>query len=191
MGSKQPQYAIPTLDLLQAINANPDFLLTAEQAAAFLQVDVKWLAAAREGRKGINGPQYLKLGNGRTSPVRYRAGSLLAWVQALSTLETAVARTTSYGSYDDYIRRGHPEDLWLYVVDDASATRVEIFQALQTGLLAEKSKLRWLPHSLVKDAQWTLSDLKVDERVLRQILRIGNGDVATGIAAAVKALQEK
>jgi len=38
-----------------------------------LGVSPKWLSAAREGRKGILGPPFVKLGEGRTAPIRYQA----------------------------------------------------------------------------------------------------------------------
>lgn len=58
--------------LFQNIPPGVDLLLRPEIVAELIGVDKKWLASAREGRKKIQGPPFIKLGEGRTAPIRYR-----------------------------------------------------------------------------------------------------------------------
>ena len=51
---------------------------------------MKWLAAAREGRKALRGPDFVKIGEGRTSPVRYPLSSDIAWMQSFQVRDTTV-----------------------------------------------------------------------------------------------------
>lgn len=73
-------------------NAPPgtDPWLTPQALAELCGLDVKWLAAAREGRKAVRGPAYVKLGEGRTSPVRYPLSAVIAWMQSFQVRDTTV-----------------------------------------------------------------------------------------------------
>ncbi len=60
-------------------NTNPDRLLTDREVEARFALSVQWLERRR--RLG-GGPAWIKLGAGRTSPVRYRASDVAAWLDA-------------------------------------------------------------------------------------------------------------
>lgn len=102
-------------------------LLTPAQVAAMLNVSEKWLAAAREGRKGLAGPPYIKLGNGRTSPIRYPAGSLAEWLNGFA-LQTS---TAMHRTFADFRLFGGLDDRWLFAVNDTARVAVEIFEFLR------------------------------------------------------------
>lgn len=70
--------------------ADIDPWLTPQAVAEICGVTVAWLAAAREGRKAVRGPAYVKLGEGRTSPVRYPLSAVIAWRQSFKVHETTV-----------------------------------------------------------------------------------------------------
>jgi predicted DNA-binding transcriptional regulator AlpA len=65
-----------------AKTAQPDTLLTPDEAAAFLKLSKSWLAKAR--LKG-NGPAYHKLGGS----VRYSVAVLQQWIKANQHISTS------------------------------------------------------------------------------------------------------
>ncbi|WP_327156365.1 DNA-binding protein [Streptomyces tubercidicus] len=64
---------------------SPDALLTPAQVSAWTQLDEQTLANARWRRTG---PTYIKLGTGRSAPVRYRRLDVEKWLAA-QTVEAA------------------------------------------------------------------------------------------------------
>lgn len=60
-------------------NTNTDRLLTDREVEARFGLSATWLERRR--RMG-GGPTWIKLGTGRTSPVRYRARDVTAWLDA-------------------------------------------------------------------------------------------------------------
>jgi hypothetical protein len=63
------------LSIKQIIDNAPagiDPWLSPEAVAALCGISTEWLSDAREGRKGVTGPSYIKLGAGRTATIRYR-----------------------------------------------------------------------------------------------------------------------
>lgn len=61
------------------IPSDPDALLTPEQVSTWAQLDTKTLANMRWRRVG---PAYIKLGAGRSAPVRYRRSAVTQWLDA-------------------------------------------------------------------------------------------------------------
>lgn len=59
------------------IPTDPDALLTTEQVGAWLQLDMQTLSNMRWKKRG---PVFLKLGGGRTAPVRYRRRDVESWL---------------------------------------------------------------------------------------------------------------
>lgn len=55
---------------------DPDALLTPRQVSALTQLDEQTLANMRWRKSG---PTYIKFGEGRSAPVRYRRRDVLAW----------------------------------------------------------------------------------------------------------------
>jgi hypothetical protein len=86
LANSQPNFS---LDTLCQMNTSPTYnkiipddverFLTPAEVAIVLKVSKKWLANAREGRKNIQGPPYIKLGPGRTAPVRYPVNAFKEW----------------------------------------------------------------------------------------------------------------
>lgn len=62
-----------------ALPTDPDALLTPKQVSAMTQLDEQTLANMRWRKTG---PTYLKFGDGRSAPVRYRRRDVLAWFEA-------------------------------------------------------------------------------------------------------------
>lgn len=63
-----------------------DFLLTVDQAALFLGVSNSTL---NHWRSNGDGPPFIKLGPGRTGPIRYEIGKLKAWVDSCTYTSVA------------------------------------------------------------------------------------------------------
>ncbi|WP_432020521.1 helix-turn-helix transcriptional regulator [Streptomyces sp. 1222.5] len=63
----------------EAIPQDPEALLTPGQVSALSQLEEQTLANMRWRKTG---PRYLKLGEGRSAPVRYRRRDVLAWFDA-------------------------------------------------------------------------------------------------------------
>ncbi|MGN7136431.1 helix-turn-helix transcriptional regulator [Streptomyces pseudogriseolus] len=61
-----------------ALPTDPDALLTAKQVSSLTQLDEQTLANMRWRKTG---PKYLKFGEGRSAPVRYRRRDVLAWFE--------------------------------------------------------------------------------------------------------------
>lgn len=61
------------------IPKDPDALLTPAQVSAWTQLEKQTLANMRWRKTG---PAYLKLGEGRSAPVRYRVGVVRSWLDA-------------------------------------------------------------------------------------------------------------
>lgn len=61
------------------IPSDPDALLTPEQVSAWVQYDTRSLANMRW--RGV-GPAYIKLGAGRSAPIRYRRSAITQWLDA-------------------------------------------------------------------------------------------------------------
>lgn len=64
---------------LPTIPKDPDALLTPAQVSEWTQLDEQTLANMRWRKSG---PAYVKLGDGRSAPVRYRVGTVRAWLDA-------------------------------------------------------------------------------------------------------------
>jgi predicted DNA-binding transcriptional regulator AlpA len=70
MMPESPELTLPT---------DPDALLTPKQVSALTQLDEQTLANMRWRKTG---PTYLKFGDGRSAPVRYRRRDVLAWFES-------------------------------------------------------------------------------------------------------------
>lgn len=68
-----------------AISQDPDALLTPAQVGALTQLEEQTLANMRWRKAG---PSYVKLGEGRSAPVRYRRRDVIAWLDS-QTVRTA------------------------------------------------------------------------------------------------------
>jgi hypothetical protein len=89
--------------------------LKPHEVAKLKGLDEKWLAAAREGRMGLNGHPFIKIGIGKTSPIRYPLGELLKWMESFTTYISHGCRHTSYLSFQ---KSASPHDLWPFTLYD-------------------------------------------------------------------------
>ncbi|WP_066702727.1 hypothetical protein [Curvibacter delicatus] len=88
---------------LNDIIAPEDRWFSPKVIAAILGVDEKWLSSLREGLKGVEGPPYKKLGEGRSAPIRYNYGEFKKWLDEfphlINTHGKVVSRFVSAGAF--------------------------------------------------------------------------------------------
>lgn len=135
--------------------ANPDdYWLPPRAAAAILGISEKWLANAREGRSGIEGPPFIKLGTGRTAPIRYNLGRLKDWLKQFPERVDLAGRQSSLRSFAEFKDRlGTPkalDDRWLFAIGKEGP--MDFFEALKSGALDSDDPPDCLWLSLL---QWT------------------------------------
>ena len=108
-------------------------------AAKMLDVSVKWLSAAREGRKGIQGPPYRKLGDSRTSPIRYNLAELLEWIGGFPNVRSTYGQALSFTQF----LSARSSARWLFAVVEYDL--IQVSTAINGGLLEEpkEPKLVW------------------------------------------------
>jgi hypothetical protein len=120
--------------------------LKPSEVAKILGLDEKWLAAAREGRKGIEGPPFVKLGSGKTSPIRYPIDKLTIWMDSFHTQSSNYSR---FSKYSDFQKSALPNDIWPFVLyQDGSID--EIFISINDGRFEKEYPTRqviWLAKS--------------------------------------------
>lgn len=149
MPKKKPD-PVMSPDAIKAEATTPENRwLPPRAAAAMLGVSDKWLANAREGRKDIEGPPFRKLGNGRTSPVRYNLARLQEWIEAFPEMVDLAGRQSSLRSFAEFqslIGTGMRalEERWLFALNDGKP--IDFFQALNEGLVESRpaTGYRWL-----------------------------------------------
>jgi len=120
------------------------------EVAAITGLDEKWLAAAREGRKGINGPPYRKLGSGKTSPVRYPLNELIEWMHSFPL--QGKTQASPFSSYSDFQQNAINEP-WPFVLYE-DGTLDEIFAALNGGRFMNEYRTRqiiWISRSALSN----------------------------------------
>lgn len=132
-----------------------DQLLTPAQVAAIIKLSTKWLANAREGRGQISGPPYIKLGPGKTAPIRYRASSLCDWMASFPT------QTHTCHRFYDFLAT--EEGRWLYLVNDETLQAIEFFEAAREHIVPNhKWRPRWMTAADVKAGRF----FKAKDRLL-------------------------
>lgn len=138
----------------EAIDANiakpDDYWLPPRAAAAIIGMSEKWLANAREGRSGVEGPPFKKLGSGKTSPVRYNLGRLKEWMEQFPEMVDVAGRKSSICSFAEFQGLAGAglraiEERWLFAIPDGGEP-IEFFQALNEGLVVGKPapRYKWL-----------------------------------------------
>ena len=128
-----------------------DLMLTPAQVAAMLNVSTKWLANAREGRAQVSGPPYIKLGPGKTAPIRYPMAELGNWLASFQT------QTYTCHRVGEFLRTG--EGRWLYLVNDATLEVKEFFEAAREYVVPNnKWSPRWLTAADVKAGRFFMRD---------------------------------
>jgi hypothetical protein len=173
---------LPPAALNENLPSSENPFLTPEQAATILGLSTKWLAAAREGRKGLEGPPYIKLGQGRTAPVRYKLGSLQQWLsQFEEVVNNAGARPSGYSNFANFASTGLADDKWLFALDPDTMECVEFFQAVRSGRFTEKSELRWVTHPNVAAGRLIAKRLNLSTTTYQALAKLGEGDLSAGL----------
>jgi hypothetical protein len=160
MPRRKPDPAMSPEAVEQNAVAPEDRWLPPRATAAVLGVSEKWLAAAREGRKGVEGPPFRKLGTGKTSPVRYNLARLREWIESFPEIVDLAGRQSSLRSFADFqgligTSMRALEERWLFALDDGKP--VDFFQAINEGLVEHKPAMRyrWLT-----PATWLLMEVR-------------------------------
>jgi hypothetical protein len=165
-------------------------LLPPEAAAKMIGVTTKWLAAAREGRKEIEGPPFVKLGHGRTSPVRYPYDELLAWVRALKRMTSTTRNFSSLSSFEDFRKSGKPSARWLFAVNKNDGTTTDIFAAIREGLLDSKDySYRWIRFTDYTAGRFFPVRVVLDAETRKRLREVGEGDISAGLATLLNIRQ--
>lgn len=172
---------------LETIKANVppgvDPWLSPDVVAEIIGLDKKWLANAREGRKNIQGPPYIKVGEGRTSPIRYRLSAVLAWMDSFEERMSGMHRVVSaHHSFSSFMESASNSDRWLFMVSPDGRTATEFFKALRTETVHSALKPQWLTGAEYVNKRFVSARLRLDADSLVQLIDMGNGDLANGIA---------
>jgi len=143
--SPQGSPSLPARAIEHEAIAPEDRLLSPKVVAAMLGVSEKWLSAAREGRKSIQGPPYQKLGDAARSPVRYNLAALRDWLaKRPQRLNTHGATVTKFASASEFFTSDALGEPWLFAEVDGEL--IDIFVAINGGVFERKPEtpLRWL-----------------------------------------------
>ena len=126
---------------------HPDILwLKPSEVAKLIGLDEKWLAAAREGKKGLSGPPFIKIGTGKTSPIRYPLAELLKWMESFPM---SVSQNCPHSSYASFLTLSSPKELWPFTLYE-DGTFDEIFNSINIGRFELEYRTRqiiWLAKS--------------------------------------------
>jgi hypothetical protein len=177
----KPRYSLETIQA----NAPPgvDPWLSPAAVSEIIGVDKKWLANAREGRKNIQGPPYIKLGEGRTAPIRYRLSSVIAWMASFDEHGSTMHRAaTPHRSFAQFMDKASGTDRWLFVVGPDGRSATDVFEALKWGALMSNVKLQWLTRANYINQRFIKAKLQLDADTMTQLLAIGDGDLSAGVA---------
>lgn len=125
--------------------APEDRWVAPSHAANVIGMSEKYLAALREGRKDIEGPPFKKLGNSKTSPVRYNLAQLRDWINSFPTqVRTFCAAPSPIMSASDFFTGRNLDSRWLFAEVDGDL--VDFFQALNGNVFerSPETQLHWL-----------------------------------------------
>lgn len=189
--AKNPRFYLPAKTLEENLSkdsiseTNP--LLTPKQAAQIIGMSEKWLASARAGLKVVNGPPFIKLGEGRTAPIRYKLSSLQTWVtQFGEVINTSGATPAACRSFHDFQSRAVATDRWLFAIDPGTKRFDEFFQAVLAGQIKSATALKWLSNDEVSSGRVFYQKLALSEHTYQALLRLGGGDPSRGLQELVK-----
>ncbi len=178
----KPRFSLETIK--ENLPPGIDPLLPPAFVAELVGVDTKWLAGAREGRKTIQGPPYIKLGEGRTAPIRYRLSSLIAWMSSFEEQTSTTERTTvPHATFNRFLTDANSNQQWLFVISADGRSATDIFSALKREPLKSESHLQWLSHADYCNGRFVKLQLQLDAETIARLSALGNGDPASGIHA--------
>lgn len=176
----KPRFSLETIKA--NLPAGLDPFLPPALVAEFVGVDTKWLAAAREGRKTIKGPPYVKLGEGRTAPIRYRLSDLIDWMASFQEHSSTTERpVVPYTSFERYMANANSSERWLFVVDASGRKATEIFTSIQNEIPSSDMRFQWLTHSDYTNERFVKLQVRLDADTIERLLALGDGDPVAAI----------
>lgn len=100
---------------LQDIIAPEDRWFSPKVISAILGVDEEWLSNVRQGLKGVEGPPYKKLGEGKSAPIRYNYGKFKEWLDKFPHLVNTHGKTLSrFASAGEFFSGTGVAGSWLF-----------------------------------------------------------------------------
>lgn len=160
----------------EAINHNvigpEDYWLPPKVAGTLLGRSEKWLEKARAGETKEEGPPFRKMGDGKTSPIRYNLARLREYMAAYPEMVDLAGRQSSLRSFAEFQNRlGTPkalDDRWLFAIGKDGP--MDFFEALKSGALDSDDP---------PDCQW-LSLLQWTKLAIRPTIDLGYSLVLRG-----------
>jgi hypothetical protein len=148
-----------------------------------LGVSPKWLAAAREGRKGIQGPPFVKLGEGRTAPIRYPLDALLTWMQSFGPYSTTTNATNSpTADYSAFLNQSAgSKQLWLFAIETKQIKIYDFIEAIYRDRMGDGIIFRWLSLPEFRSKRVITKKFVLDPEMIEKLLTCGNGDLSKGL----------
>lgn len=148
-----------------------------------LGVSPKWLAAAREGRKGIQGPPFVKLGEGRTAPIRYPLDALITWMQSFGPYSTTTnAPNSPTVSYLAFLNQSaESKQLWLFAISTKQFKIYDFIDAIYGDRMGDGIIFRWLSLPEFHSKRVITKKFVLDPEMIEKLLTIGNGDISEGL----------
>jgi len=138
---------------IEAIDQNAiapeDRWLSTKQAADAIGFDEDWLEGVRGGLKGVEGPPYKKIGNSRTSPIRYNLARLRQWMERFPEVVDSMGNKSSLPSITAFFSSADRGAQWLFALPE-SGPPVDFFEALNEGTLEKDN----LPTAWLDIAEW-------------------------------------
>lgn len=176
----KPRFSLETIKANLPPGVDP--FLPPAFAAELVGVDTKWLAGAREGRKTIQGPPYIKLGEGRTAPIRYRLSALIAWMASFQEQTSTVERpVVPHATFGRFISDASPSERWLFVLAADGRSAIDFFTVIKSETLKSDMHLQWLTHADYSKQRFVKVQLQLDDETVEKLLALGNGELASGI----------
>ena len=156
------------------VTSPDDRWISPSAAAAMLDVPEGWLAALREGRKGIDGPPFIKLGEGRTAPIRYNLGKYRTWIKSFPMhLTTSGKLYSHFSTAQEFFVSESFSARWLFanvdgeLLDIATAINRDAFSGEADPKVSWLNIVQWMARqSKNRHHSWQLSDALHDVRQL-------------------------
>ncbi len=184
---KAPYFPLETIKENAPLGVDP--WLSPAAVASVLGVDEKWLANAREGRKELKGPPYIKMGQGKTSPVRYKLSSLIGWMSSFpEQISTTHARreVVAHRNFANFMDRAAARERWLFAIDRDGRTATEVFAAIALDMTGRRYKFRWLTHEDYGAQRFIQRTVNLDAGMLKLLLDAGKGNISAGLKLLVR-----
>lgn len=169
-----PKVSLPFDGAFSDVTFPEDRWISPSAAAAMLDVPEGWLGALREGRKGIDGPPFIKLGEGRTAPVRYNLGEYRKWLKSFPMhLTTSGKLYSHFATAQAFFVSESFSARWLFasvdgeLLDIATAINRNAFSGESDPKVSWLNIIEWMTRvSKNRHHSWQLSDALQDVRQL-------------------------